>query len=145
MTKLTPAMRQYLDIKEENKDAILFFRMGDFYEMFFEDARLASRVLGLTLTSRDKNREIPMCGIPHHASKTYISRLIKEGYKVAVCEQVEDPASAKGVVTRAVERVVTPGLVLDDEYLDSSDNNFIAAALIGKKGRGALLYGRPYR
>ncbi len=136
MTKLTPAMRQYLDIKEENKDAILFFRMGDFYEMFFEDARLASRVLGLTLTSRDKNREIPMCGIPHHASRTYISRLIKEGYKVAVCEQVEDPASAKGVVTRAVERVVTPGLALEDEYLDGSDNNFIAAALIGKKGSG---------
>ena len=129
-------MRQYLDIKAENPDAILFFRMGDFYEMFFEDARVASKALSITLTSRDKEKEIPMCGVPYHAAASYIARLVKDGYSVAVCEQIEDPASATGVVKRAVARVITPGIVLEDELLDPRTNNFIAACLAGKTSCG---------
>ncbi len=129
-------MRQYLEIKAENPDAILFFRMGDFYEMFFEDARVASKALSITLTSRDKEKEIPMCGVPYHAAATYIARLVRDGYSVAVCEQIEDPASAPGVVKRAVARVITPGIVLEDELLDPKTNNFIAACLAGKTSCG---------
>ena len=97
MTSLTPAMRQYLEIKEKHKDCILFFRMGDFYEMFFEDAVVASKALEITLTSRNKGREdsIPLCGVPYHAASSYIARLIEKGFKVAICEQVEDPRTAK--------------------------------------------------
>lgn len=127
----TPAMRQYLDIKKENGDAILFFRIGDFYEMFFDDARCASRVLGIALTSRDRTREIPMCGVPYHAAATYIAKLVKEGHKVAVCEQVTDPRDSKGIVERAVSRVITPGIALDSEILDPRANNFIAGAHTG--------------
>jgi DNA mismatch repair protein MutS len=112
---LTPAMRQYVEIKDKHRDAILFFRMGDFYEMFFDDAKLASRILGIALTSRDKERDIPMCGIPYHSAKNYIARLVKEGYKVALCEQIEDPDQANGIVERAVTRVITPGIALDDD------------------------------
>jgi len=127
--ELTPAMRQYLRIKEQHKDCILFFRMGDFYEMFFEDAVLAAKLLEITLTSRNKGKEdaVPLCGVPYHAGGAYIAKLIDKGYKVAVCEQLEDPKSAKGVVKRDVVRIVTPGVVVDPENLEAKENNFLAA------------------
>ena len=118
MAELTPMMKQYLEIKKDNPDSILFFRLGDFYEMFADDAKLASKELDLTLTSRDHGKNakpeeerVPMCGIPYHASESYIARLIAKGYKVAICEQMEDPATAKGLVKRDIIRVVTPGTV----------------------------------
>ena len=128
-TKITPMIQQYLSIKEAYPDAILFYRMGDFYEMFFEDAKLASRILEITLTSRNKNDDapVPMCGVPYRAAKGYISRLIENGLKVAVCDQIEDPAQAKGLVKRDVVRVITPGMITEDEYLDQKTNNFILA------------------
>ena len=127
----TPMMRQYLSVKEQYPDAILFYRMGDFYEMFFEDAVAASEVLDLTLTSRNKNDPdpIPMCGVPHHAALGYISRLIEHGFKVAMCDQMEDPSKVKGLVKREVVRVITPGVVLDEENLDAKADNFLAAVL----------------
>ena len=139
---LTPAMKQYLDIKEQYPDCILFFRMGDFYEMFFEDAEIASKVLEITLTSRNKNQadRIPLCGVPYHAASGYLSRLISAGFKVAVCEQVEDPKEAKGVVRREVVRVVTPGLVTDPDSLSAKENNFLASWFVenGKYGLAFL-------
>ncbi|MGW8322709.1 MAG: MutS N-terminal domain-containing protein, partial [Thermodesulfobacteriota bacterium] len=127
MNERTPMMRQYLQIKGQYPDAILFFRLGDFYEMFFDDAEVASRELDLTLTSRNKNSpdKVPLCGIPYHAASGYISRLISKGYKVAICDQVEDPRQAKGIVRREVTRVVTPGLVLEAENLEADHNNFL--------------------
>ena len=132
MAELTPMMKQYLDIKENHPDSILFFRLGDFYEMFADDAKIASKELDLTLTSRDKGKrtkpeaeQIPMCGIPYHASEAYIARLIAKGYKVAICEQMEDPALAKGLVKRDIIRVVTPGTVTDAACLDDKSSNFI--------------------
>ena len=124
-------IKQYLSIKEEYPDAILFYRMGDFYEMFFEDAQVASRVLEITLTSRNKKEEspVPMCGVPHRAVSGYIARLIDHGYKVAVCDQIEDPATAKGLVKRDVVRVITPGMIIDDAFLDKRSNNFILAVI----------------
>jgi len=138
MTGLTPAMRQYLEIKEQYRDAILFYRMGDFYEMFFEDAVTASRVLDITLTSRNKGKEdsVPLCGIPYHAASPYIAKLIEKGFKVAICEQMEDPRLAKGIVKRAVVRVITPGLVLDPENLASKENNFLAALSLAENAAG---------
>ena len=129
MAKTTPMVQQYLSIKQDYPDAILFFRMGDFYEMFFEDAVTASRVLEIALTSRNKNVDepIPMCGVPHHAAQSYVAQLIEQGFKVAICEQVEDPAKARGIVKREVIRVVTPGLVVDTEILDAKSNNFLMA------------------
>jgi len=129
MTDLTPAMRQYLDTKSRYPDCILLFRMGDFYEMFFEDAVTASKVLEITLTSRNKGKEdsIPLCGFPYHALSTYLAKLIDAGFKAAICEQVEDPKQAKGVVKREVVRVVTPGLVVDSGNLQAKENNFLAA------------------
>jgi len=126
--KLTPMLNQYLRIKKDFPDVILFFRLGDFYEMFFEDAKLASSVLHITLTSRGRMRgkRIPMCGIPHHAAENYIKRLLKEGYKVAVCEQVEDVKAAKGIVRREVVKVITPG-TLTAESLVEENNNYIVA------------------
>ncbi len=123
----TPMMQQYLSIKEQYTDAILFYRMGDFYEMFFEDAQTASAVLEITLTSRNKNdpNPIPMCGVPVKAADGYIGRLINNGYKVAVCEQVQDPAAAKGLVDREVIRVVTPGMIIDNELLAGEVNNYV--------------------
>ncbi len=140
MSELTPMMKQYLEIKEQNKDCILFFRLGDFYEMFNEDARIASRELDLVLTTRDKksNKEdqIPMCGIPYHSCESYISRLISRGYKVAICEQVEDPALAKGLVKREIVRTITPGTLIDSSMLDESRNNYICSIVKDRSGFG---------
>jgi DNA mismatch repair protein MutS len=129
-TSATPAMRQYLDAKQQHPDAILFFRMGDFYEMFYEDALLAARALDLTLTSRSRDgngSSIPMCGVPFHAVDGYIARLVKKGLRVAICDQVEDPRKAKGLVKREVVRVVSPGTLTDAGYLDAREPAFIAA------------------
>ena len=120
-------MRQYLTIKEEYEDCFLFFRLGDFYEMFMEDAKKASAILEIALTGRDAglDEKIPMCGVPYHSAATYINRLVSKGYKVAICEQVEDPKLTKGIVKREVVRVITPGTVLDETVLNEKDNNFI--------------------
>jgi DNA mismatch repair protein MutS len=127
--RITPMMHQYLRIKERYRDAILFFRLGDFYEMFFEDAETASRILDIALTSRNKNEDsaVPLCGVPYHSAEPYIRKLLDAGHKVAVCEQVEDPKTAKGVVQREVVRVITPGTVTSADALDARDNNFLAA------------------
>jgi DNA mismatch repair protein MutS len=127
--KITPMMQQYLQIKERYRDAILFFRLGDFYEMFFEDAQTASRILDIALTSRHKGEEspVPLCGVPYHAAEPYIQKLLDAGHKVAVCEQIEDPKTAKGVVQREVVRVITPGTITAAEALDARDNNFLVA------------------
>src|SRR5689334_6307336 len=124
----TPLMRQYAAIKKEHPNALLFFRLGDFYELFFDDAVLASKELQITLTSRNKEKGIavPMCGVPYHAADNYIAKLIRRGFKVAICEQVEDPRVAKKLVRREVTRVVTPGTAADST-LGSEENNFLAA------------------
>ena len=133
MNSLTPMIKQYLSVKEKYPDAILFYRMGDFYEMFFEDAKLASGILDITLTSRDKNKEdsVPLCGIPYHAASTYIQKLIDKGHKIAICEQMEEPSKAKGIVRREVIRVITPGMILEDEFLAPKANNFLLAVSTG--------------
>ncbi|MBQ3103529.1 MAG: DNA mismatch repair protein MutS, partial [Oscillospiraceae bacterium] len=140
MAELTPMMRQYLEIKEQNKDSILFFRLGDFYEMFGDDARTASEALDLTLTTRDKGKPVeertPMCGIPYHSSDGYIARLIAKGYKVAICEQMEDPATVKGLVKRDIIRVITPGTVIDSASLDERKSNFIAGVYFEENTAG---------
>ncbi len=140
MAEFTPMMKQYFKIKEQYQDALLFYRLGDFYEMFFDDAKTASRELELVLTGRDCGQEerAPMCGIPFHAADTYIARLVAKGYKVAVCEQTEDPSQAKGIVTRDVIRVVTPGTVTESIMLDEEKNNFLASVYFseGKAGLG---------
>ena len=127
--ELTPMQRQYQEIKERNQDCILFFRLGDFYEMFNEDAKVAARELDLTLTSRDRSKpkeeQTPMCGVPYHSVDAYIARLVQKGYKVAICEQMEDPATAKGLVEREITRIVTPGTVTESCMLDESRNNYI--------------------
>ena len=126
----TPAMRQYLDAKRQHRDAIVFFRMGDFYEMFYEDALVASRALELTLTSRSKDaggNGIPMCGLPFHAMDGYLAKLVRKGFRVAICEQVEDPKKAKGLVRREVVRVVSPGTLTDANYLDAREPAFLMA------------------
>lgn len=130
----TPMMRQYLEIKDKCKDSILFFRLGDFYEMFFEDAELASKELELTLTGRDCGLEnrAPMCGVPFHAAETYISRLVSKGYKVAICEQVEDPAVAKGIVKRDIIKIVTPGTYTESSFLEENKNNFLMGLYISE-------------
>ena len=127
MAELTPMMQQYMRTKEEYKDCILFYRLGDFYEMFFDDAKVVSRELELTLTGKNCGLEerAPMCGVPFHAVEGYLSRLVSKGYKVAICEQTEDPAQAKGLVKREVIRVVTPGTNLNVQALDESRNNYI--------------------
>lgn len=141
MTRYTPMMEQYLEIKKEQPDAILFFRLGDFYEMFFEDAVLASRELDIVLTGREGGGEerIPMCGVPYHSVEGYLARLVSRGYKVAICEQMEDPAQAKGIVRREVTRVVTPGTILEAEMLDEARNNYLAA-LTGDEELAAVAY-----
>lgn len=136
--KLSPMMRQYMEIKEEYKDCILFFRLGDFYEMFFEDAKLVSRELELTLTGKNCGMEerAPMCGVPFHSAETYIARLVERGYKVAICEQTEDPASAKGIVKREVIQIVTPGTVISSSMLDENENNYIASVVADDRAIG---------
>src|ERR687891_2215530 len=137
-TKVTPMMQQYLQIKERYRDAILFFRLGDFYEMFFEDAEMASRILDIALTSRHKTDEsaVPLCGVPYHSAEPYIRKLLDAGHKVAVCEQVEDPKTAKGMVQREVVRVITPGTVTTTDALDARGNNFLAAVYEGRGNFG---------
>ena len=132
MSKVSKGMKQYLDIKMKYMDNILFFRLGDFYEMFFDDAVLVSKELELTLTSKDCGLEerAPMCGIPHHACDTYIKRLIDKGYSVVICEQLEDPATAKGIVKRDVVRIITPGTLTDSNMIDSSENNWLASVYL---------------
>ncbi|MCL6639441.1 MAG: DNA mismatch repair protein MutS, partial [Firmicutes bacterium] len=131
-------IRQYLEIKKQHPDAVLFFRLGDFYEMFFEDAALASRELEITLTGRDggAGERVPMCGVPYHAADGYIARLIARGYRVAICEQVEDPATAKGIVRREVTRVITPGTVTDGQLLEDKANHFLVAVAAGEDSLG---------
>ncbi len=137
----TPLMAQYLAIKNKHKDAVLFFRMGDFYEMFYDDAKLAAEVLGITLTSRahGKAADVPLAGFPHHALDTYLSKMIKAGYRVAICEQVEDPKLAKTIVKREVLEVVTPGTTLSDDLLESKRNNYLMAVVPAPKVCGLAL------
>lgn len=136
--KLTPMMRQYMQVKNKNKDALLFFRLGDFYEMFFEDAKTAARELEIALTQRDCGLEekAPMCGVPHHVAGTYISRLVDKGYKVAICDQLEDPATAKGIVKRDVVKIVTPGTITDSVMIDDKSNNFLVCIYMDSFGVG---------
>src|SRR5688500_12545246 len=138
----SPAMRQYLEAKRQYRDAIVFFRMGDFYEMFYEDALVAARALELTLTSRSKDaggNGIPMCGVPYHAADGYLARLVKKGFRVAICEQVEDPKKAKGLVRREVVRVVSPGTLTDANYLEAREPAYLMAivAAASRGGRAA--------
>ncbi len=141
MQKLTPMFEQYLKIKEAHPDALLFYRMGDFYELFFEDAEVAARELQIALTCRNPNAEarVPMCGVPHHSAEQYLSRLLDKGYKVAICDQMEDPRLAKGLVKRAVTRILTPGTVIEESNLKEKAGNFLAALFYdsGKKNGGA--------
>lgn len=140
MQKVTPMMQQYLNIKDEHPDALLLYRLGDFYELFYDDAVTASKVLEITLTSRDKKKDpIPMCGVPYHSAKGYIERLIKQGYKVAICEQMEDPRQVKGMVKREVVRVITPGTLIDDFGMDDGKSNYILA-LQENKGMYSTAY-----
>ncbi len=138
MAEMTPMMAQYFEIKKDYPDAILFFRLGDFYEMFFDDAKTASAVLELTLTGRacGNGEKAPMCGVPFHSSEAYIAKLVKNGYKVAICEQVEDPALAKGIVRRDVVRIVTKGSIIENEMLDENKNNYLASIFVGEGGCG---------
>ena len=138
MAELSPMMKQYFEIKEQNKDCILFYRLGDFYEMFYDDAILASRELELTLTGRDCGQEerAPMCGVPFHSCEGYIAKLVSKGYKVAICEQTEDPKAAKGLVKRDIIRVITPGTVMEQSMLDESRNNYICSMYSSDKKIG---------
>ena len=127
--KVTPMMEQYLAVKKQYPDAFLFYRPGDFYEMFYDDAIKGSQLLELTLTQRNKNslEPIPMCGVPHHAAKNYIDILVDKGYKVAICEQMEDPKQAKGMVKREVVQLVTPGTIMDEGASQAKSNNYLTA------------------
>lgn len=138
--KLTPMMSQYMKIKKEYEDCILFFRLGDFYEMFFEDAKTASRELEITLTGKNCGQEerAPMCGVPYHAAEAYIEKLIAKGYKVAICEQTEDPETAKGIVEREVIQVITPGTLLSRRMLKENENNYIASVYMDERGAGIV-------
>ena len=140
MAELTPMKRQYLAMKEQHPDCLLFFRLGDFYEMFDEDAKTAAAELNLTLTTRDRNKppeeRTPMCGVPYHSAEAYIARLIAKGYKVAICEQTEDPAQAKGLVDREIIRVVTPGTLIEENMLEEGKNNFLASLCVTDQGAG---------
>ncbi len=142
MAELTPMKRQYQEIKRQHQDCLLFFRLGDFYEMFDDDARVASRELDLALTTRDRavedpDERTPMCGVPYHSAETYIARLIAKGYKVAICEQTEDPALAKGLVSREVIRIITPGTVTESSMLEENRSNYIASVFLGPTDGGA--------
>ncbi|WP_163337073.1 DNA mismatch repair protein MutS [Desulfopila sp. IMCC35008] len=139
--KLTPMLRQYLEIKEQHDNTILFYRMGDFYEMFFDDAEVASKILNITLTSRNNKsdaKKVPMCGIPYHAAQNYLAKLVRAGKRVAICEQVENPAEAKGIVKREVVRIVSPGVVTEDDLLDDKSNNYVCAVTRKETGKQFL-------
>src|SRR5580698_4797594 len=137
----TPVMRQYLAAKAAHPESLLLFRMGDFYEVFFDDAVTAARALDLTLTARNKgsDEEIPMAGVPHHAASSYVQRLLEQGFKVAICEQMADPSKIKGLVPREVVRVVTPGIAYDDAGLESRQNHYLAA--VERAGAAAGAFG----
>ena len=141
MADLSPMMKQYFQLKQENPGTLLFFRLGDFYEMFFDDAKIASRELDLTLTGRDCGLEerAPMCGVPFHSYETYLARLVQKGYKVAICEQMEDPATAKGLVKRGIIRGETPGTVLENSMLDEGKNNYLASVCV-ENGQAGLCF-----
>src|SRR5688572_9228835 len=146
-SRVTPMMAQYIEIKAANPDSLLFYRMGDFYELFFEDAEIASRALGIVLTKRGKHlgQDIPMCGVPIDRADDYLQRLIGLGHRVAVCEQTEDPAEAKkrgakAVVRRDVVRLVTPGTLTEESLLDARANNFLTALFAAPSGQGDRLY-----
>ena len=146
--KITPMLQQYMEIKATHEDAILFYRMGDFYEMFFEDAEVAAKILGITLTSRSsKNADtkIPMCGVPFHAASSYLAKLVKAGHRVAICEQVEDPRSVKAgkIVKREVIQVVTPGVTTDEQLLDDKSNRYLSAVFFSQDKSG-IIYGASY-
>ena len=136
MQILSPMMQQYFAVKEKHPGHIVFFRLGDFYEMFFDDAIVASKELELTLTGRDcgQQERAPMCGVPYHSCDAYIARLIKKGFKVAICEQVENPKEAKGMVKREVIRVITPGTLIESNMLSDDTNNYIACVFSGEEG-----------
>ena len=138
----TPMMRQYLRIKADYPDTLLFYRMGDFYEMFYEDAQIGAERLGITLTARGQSagEPIPMAGIPYHSADQYIAKLIAQNYPVAICEQVGDPSTSKGPVERAVKRVITPGTVLEDDLLEDRQDNLIAAVLQSRDRKTADCY-----
>lgn len=145
-SRYTPMLRQYLEVKAEHQDAILLFRMGDFYELFFDDAEKAAPILEVALTARNRGteNEAPMCGVPHHALEVYLAKLLKAGQKVAICDQVEDPATAKGLVKREVTRVVTPGTVSDPSILEGKENNFLASLVWnGEQGEGPFSTSPP--
>src|SRR6202521_6153085 len=137
----TPLMRQYSAIKQRHPNALLFFRLGDFYELFFEDAVVAAKELQITLTARNKEKgtAIPMCGVPYHAADGYIAKLIRRGFRVAICDQMEDPREAKKLVKREVTRVVTPGTATDSQVLEPRENNFLAA-LVEQEARVGLAF-----
>jgi DNA mismatch repair protein MutS len=146
--KITPMLQQYMEIKSQHEDAILFYRMGDFYEMFFDDAELAAKILGITLTSRsskNSDNKIPMCGVPHHAASSYLAKLVQAGHRVAVCEQVEDPRQVKGgkIVKRDVIRVVTPGVTTDEQLLDDKSNRYLSAISLSTD-KSNITYGAGY-
>ncbi len=139
-------LQQYLEIKEQHRDCILFYRMGDFYEMFFDDALEASKILGITLTSRNKKSDtvqVPMCGIPYHALQTYLAKLVRKGRRIAICEQVEDPAQAKGIVKREVVRIISPGIISENQLLDDKSNNYICS-IVAKAAGEATHYGLAF-
>ena len=136
---MTPMMQQYFEIKNKYREYILMYRLGDFYEMFFDDAKTASRELELTLTGRDcgETERAPMCGVPYHSVEGYIGKLVGKGYKVAICEQLEDPTAAKGIVKRDVVRMITPGTLTESSLLDEKKNNYICAVFVDSKAIGA--------
>ena len=142
--ELTPFMRQWTAAKRENPDALLFFRMGDFYELFYDDAVTVSRELQLTLTARDRERSQPMCGVPYHAVESYLTRLLRMGYRIAICDQMEDPKLTKKIVRREVTRVLTPGTALD-AALGQEQNNFLAALFEGGNRQRAAVRDCPAR
>lgn len=136
----TPMMQQYEQIKKDYQDCLLFYRLGDFYEMFGPDAEMGSRLLGITLTARDGGLgKVPMCGVPFHSADNYIAKVIAAGKKVAICEQVEDPKSAKGIVKREVIRVISPGTILEGNFLQERSSNYLLAVVRNKEGAYGLL------
>src|ERR671916_3348500 len=138
-TPLTPMLQQYQELKRQHPGTLLFFRLGDFYELFYDDAVTGARELEITLTARHKERgdPIPMCGVPHHAAAGHIARLVRKGYRVAICEQTEDPSKAKKLVRREVVRVVTPGMAIDPQLVDSRESIFLAAVCAAGDSYGA--------